>query len=450
MLESLMSRLEKLCDGEYDLTRLLLAYLNDNSNDYEQHSRKHFDLVKCRDPRYMDHGRVLALSFGGSNTKLVLASTVGGIMHIHHMRALKKPEQVTHLYDLLDDLLIRDAVVYKYLTESDRPVLSVVIPVMIGEDGIPQHPAKMPTITGLLARCEADFTEEMNFNNNMKRYFSSRGLKMPHLYYQSDPIAAHIGGLSQITKRGSEEETFLLVCGTGMATADDHINHIISRMPVMTFDEELFPKEKTEGYIYESGCSGLLFYGLMQRAVMLRKHEPGSALAPYRAEDFFVSSDDSELVCRIWESALDTGIADARVAELRSRVDMEAFIELQEIAALLMQRLHLTLANAAVATAVKLNRDRGFRKYHVIFEGSVALNPNSYPRILSEIDRRLKNKEFFDAFQVPAPVLDAVQRPQRGICYDDSVEAGVRKKMELSLIGTAVLGITDAVLNGIR
>ena len=54
----------------------------------------------------------------------------------------------------------------------------------------------MPNIDGLLARCPADFMEDMNFHNNMQRYFSSRGMKMPWLYYQADPIAAHIGGVS--------------------------------------------------------------------------------------------------------------------------------------------------------------------------------------------------------------------------------------------------------------
>lgn len=197
-------------------------------------------------------------------------------------------------------------------------------------------------------------------------------------------------------------------------------------------------------------CSGLLFYGLMQRAIKLKKREPGSAPAGCNAEDFFTSSDDSVLVCRLWETTLGSGAVDEKAAAIKNSVGAEAFKELQEIASLLMRRLQITLANAIIATAVKLNRDRGFSKYHVIFEGSVALNPNSFPRILAEVRKRLENKALFDAFGAPVPVLDLIQRPQRKIIYDASIGPDVMRKMEISLIGTAVLGITDAVLNNVR
>ena len=146
-----------------------------------------------------------------------------------------------------------------------------------------------------------------------------------------------------------------------MATADEQISRVISRTPIMTMDEELFPKEETEGYIYESGCSGLLFYGLMRRAINLRKKEPGTALQTFPAEQHFASSNDSALVSWIWESTIDEqAFRHERLQELRAAVTKEAFSELQTLASLLMQRLHITLANAILATAVKMNRDRGF------------------------------------------------------------------------------------------
>lgn len=442
-----MERLTSLCDGDTDLRRLLTAYLNDDSNDYDRHSGDFFQLVRAKDPRYMDHGQVLALSFGGSNTKLILASNENGSLHVQHMRALKSPSEKIHLYDLLDTLFLKDPVVRAYL-EGEAPVLSVVIPVMIGEDGIPQHPAKMPNIDGLLARCPADFTEKMNFHNNMQQYFSSRGMKMPWLYYQADPIAAHIGGVSQILELAPEESTFLLVCGTGMATADDRFSRVISRMPIMTMDEELFPKEETEGYIYETGCSGLLFYGLMRRAVNLRKKEPGTALQDFSAERFFASSNDSALVCRIWESTIDEHAFEyQKLQELRDSVSDKAFEELQAIASLLMRRLHITLANAILATAVKLNRDRGFRPYYVIFEGSVALNVHSFPEILREVETRQQNKTLFEEFGFLPPRLELIQRTMRKVFYAPGIPPEVQKKMEISLIGTAVLGMTDEVLH---
>lgn len=306
----------------------------------------------------------------------------------------------------------------------------------------------MPNIDGLLARCPADFTEDMNFHNNMQRYFSSRGMKMPWLYYQADPIAAHIGGVSQVVGLKPDEQTFLLVCGTGMATADEQISRVISRTPIMTMDEELFPKEETEGYIYESGCSGLLFYGLMRRAINLRKKEPGTALQTFPAEQHFASSNDSALVSWIWESTIDEqAFRHERLQELRAAVTKEAFSELQTLASLLMQRLHITLANAILATAVKMNRDRGFHPYYVVFEGNVALNPHSFPEIVQEVQKRLQNTALFAELGVPVPVVDLVQRPMREVFFAPEIPIETRKKMEISLIGTAILGITDAVLH---
>ena len=276
----------------------------------------------------------------------------------------------------------------------------------------------MPNIDGLLARCPADFTEDMNFHNNMQCYFSSRGMKMPWLYYQADPIAAHIGGVSQVVGLKPGEQTFLLVCGTGMATADEQISRAISRTPIMTMDEELFPKEETEGYIYESGCSGLLFYGLMRRAINLRKKEPGTALQTFPAEQHFASSNDSALVSWIWESTIDEqAFRHERLQELRAAVTKEAFSELQTLASLLMQRLHITLANAILATAVKMNRDRGFHPYYVVFEGNVALNPHSFPEIVREVPKRLQNTALFAELGVPVPVVDLVQRPMREVFF---------------------------------
>jgi len=438
-------RLRRLSDADADLERLISAYLSDDSNDYERYSEELFRAVREQRREYRDHDPVLGLSFGGSNTKLILASTEGGTVRVHHLRALHAPAEKIHLYDLLDQLFLEDPAVRAYL-QGEKPVLSVVIPVMIGDDGIPQHPAKMPNIDGLLARTPADFVPAMNFRNNMERYFKSRNMKMPWLYYQSDPIAAHIGGVSLMPD--PTLKTFLLVCGTGMATADDHVSRTISRTPIMTMDEELFPGDSTEGHLYENTCSGLLFHGLMQRVIRLRRREKGSALAAFRAEDFFESSDDSALICRLWEAAFDPDAAvDLRVQAVRDVLSEEAFAELTELAEILMHRLHITLGNAMVATAVKMNRDFGFSPYRVLFEGSVALNRHNRPLLIAEAEKRLKNKALFEKLGVPVPILDLGDYPTKPVIYDASVDETARESVEISLIGTAVLGIADEAVH---
>ena len=94
-----------------------------------------------------------------------------------------------------------------------------------------------------------------------------------------------------------------------------------------------------------------------------------------------------------------------------------------------------------------MNRDRGFHPYYVVFEGNVALNPHSFPEIVQEVQKRLQNTALFAELGVPVPVVDLVQRPMREVFFAPEIPIETRKKMEISLIGTAILGITDAVLH---
>ncbi|MDR1900431.1 MAG: hypothetical protein LBQ55_10515 [Treponema sp.] len=433
-------------DGSSDFLKITRAYLIDDSNDYVRDIRNHFNLVINGDPRYLNHGPVLALSVGGSNTKLMIAETRDGFIHVRHIRGVKNPVKETHFYDFLEELLIKNKAVYAYLKETAKPVMSIVLPVMIGADGIPQHPKKIPTVTGMLARSEADMVEDMNLDNNMGKYFRSRGIQMPLLYYQPDPVIAHLGGVSQIDLKPGER-TFLLVCGTGMATADDNTSRTLSRTPVMDHDEELYPADQTEGYLYESGCSGLLLYGVMRRAIQIREREEGSLLKDTGASDYFQSSDDSELVCRIWETIFEPGLNHPKLNHIRAAVPPKAFFELQKIAELLMQRLHGTLANAILATAVKINEREFPSRYHVIFEGSAALNRRSLPLIFQEMNNRLAHSELFRELGVAIPDIDPYFRQRKKVFFDESIPQSEREKMEISLVGTAVAAITHSVLH---
>jgi hypothetical protein len=433
-------------NGSDDFLKIARAYLADDSNDYVRNIRSHFNLVINGDPRYLDHGPVLALSVGGSNTKLMIAETRGGFIHVCHIRGIKNPAEETHFYDFLDELLVKDKTVYAYFKKTPKPVMCIVLPVMIGADGIPQHPKKIPTITGMLARNETDMVQDMNLDNNMERYFQSRGIRSPLLYYQPDPVIAHLGGVSQIDLKPGER-TFLLVCGTGMATADDNTSRTLSRTSIMDHDEELYPADQTEGYLYESGCSGLLLYGVMRRAVRIREQEDNSFLKGVGASDFFQSSDDSELVCRIWETIFEPGLDHFKLNQIKAALGQEAFFELQKIAELLMRRLHGTLANAILATAVKINQREFFSRYHIIFEGSVALNRRSLPLIFQEISSRLSHPELFRELGVTMPDIDPYVRQRKQVFFNEAITPSEQGKMEISLIGTAVAAIANDILH---
>ena len=128
----------------------------------------------------------------------MLAKIEGGQICVSHLAVVKNPTVPTHFYYFLDELFLRDPRVREYLTEAAAPSLCVTLPVMIGEDNIPFHPVKIACVTHMLARNDAEMTEELNLRNNLQRYFKSRGIREPLLYFQSDPVIAHLGGLFQL------------------------------------------------------------------------------------------------------------------------------------------------------------------------------------------------------------------------------------------------------------
>jgi hypothetical protein len=442
-MKSLYERL--VYDGSADFLQLAREYLRNDNEDYDRHIREHFDLVLNKDPRYMDHAPVLAFSVGGSNTKLMIAETKNGFIHVNHIKAVKNPSKEIHFYNYLDELLLQDEAVKTYLTKTDKTVMSITLPVMIGEDGIPKHPKKIPAIRGMLARNESEMIPEMKLDNNIARYFKSRNIPMPVFYYQTDPVIAHLGGISQI-EVNPEERTFLLVCGTGMAAADDNTSRVLSRIPIENFDRELYPEDQEEWCLYQCRCSGMFLHGVMRRAVQIREGEKGSLLKGTEAWNYFVSPDDSELVCRIWESIFDPEINHPKLEEIRASLSPGAFSEMQIIASLIMHRAHGALANVILATACKINEREGFSPYHVIFEGSVALNQRSLPLIFQEVYARLRKPELFHQLGVAVPILDMFFRKKRPVHFELSISGAQLKKIEISLIGTAVAAITNDIL----
>jgi len=402
-----------LYDGDKDFIKLAKEYLVNDQHDYVRNSKELFSIVRKKDTRYINHGPVLALSFGGSNTKLMIASTKTGHLLVHHLKVFKNPDRMTHFYNFLDKLILEDNIIYKYITEKENPMLSVSLPVMIGQD-----------------------------ENNLNNFFRKRNLKSPKIYFQPDPIAAHIGGISQIELK-ENEKSILLVCGTGMAAADDNTSRVISRLTILDHDEELYPRKETEGYVYESGCgAGMFFHGSMNRAIKIREREKNSPISGYNLSDYFTTPDDSMAICKIWETTFRNDVNEKKVLKIKKKVSAEAFKDLQEIANLLMKRVYGSLANAVIATAVKMNKECCFNKYHVIFEGSVALNKYTLTMIIKEIEKRIKNKILFDYLNVEVPELDVKPRKRKEIFYFNSIDDEIKQELDISLIGTTILGIT--------
>jgi hypothetical protein len=432
-------------DFDSDFPRLLAEYLNNDEYDYVRGTAGLFELVGKRHPSYINHGPVLAVSMGGSSTKLAIGSLVDGSVRIEHAVAVKNPTSDMHLYDFLDGLLLRDPKVKSYLEDSARPSMCFTLPLMINERNIPFHPVKIAHIHGFIARNDAEMTDSMIFDGNIARYFKSRGLRAPLAYVQSDPVIAHLGGRSRI-QLNHGDRTLLLVCGTGMATADNNVQRVISRLRMIDFDDELYPKDFTEGYVLESACSGKGIYDIMARAVRIREREEGSALAGQRADRFFSNLYDSVLVARIWESSLDPEPRNELVDAVRDGVSHEAFSEMQEIAGHIMHRAYGSLAGAILATAAKLDRREYVSKYYVIFEGSVALDPYVNRRIVRTVGDALARPSLFERLGVAPPNIDLSPRPYSPLKFGPLVPEALRKSVDITLAGTIAAAAANEVL----
>ena len=427
--------------AEEDFKRLLHQYLNDDSNDFNRRIKSFFDEVRSEHFAQVNHPEeVLAFSVGGSTTKLMLGKIENGQLYVSHMVVKKNPTEYTHFYDYLDGLFIKDPVVYRYLTQAKEPTLCVTLPVMIGDDDIPFHPVKIRYITHMLARNDSEMTEELNLKNNLNGYFESRNLRMPVLYYQSDPVIAHIGGLFMMESVPRDSRTMLLVCGTGMATADDNYQRVISRLRMMDFDEELYPEDFTEGYVYETACSGKGLFDIMARAIRIKAKEADSSLAAYLdvLAPFFTDLYDSVTVAKLWKSAVDPDFTEETVEKIRSCVSGSAMAELQEIAGMIMDRVAGSLAHAILVSAVKIDRDFGESPYSVIFEGSIALDPYINPCVLKHLEARMQNVDLFEEAGGKVPSINTTPPVYKEVFYAESVPSTLREKMDITLIGTAV------------
>lgn len=446
-MKSLMERIHY--DFDQDFSRLLDTYLHCDDHDFVRGTAPHFALLERQSPALRDHGPVLAVSMGGSTTKLAIGSTAGGALVIHHMVSVRNPTQTIHFYDFLDELLYGDERVRDYLEHAERPALCFTLPVMINEENIPFHPVKIRYIEGFLARNDSEMVPEMGFDRNMARYFASRGKRAPHVYIQSDPVIAHLGALT-LTERRPDERTILLVCGTGMATADNNVQRVVSRLRMMDFDEGLYPEEFTEGYVYETACSGKGLYDIMARAAAIRAREPGSALAGCDVSPYFQSLYDSALVAEIWESTLDPSLQPERVSQLRAAVGAEAFRELCLIAEQIMLRVAGSLAGTALVTAAKLDLREFRTPYYLLFEGSIALDPYINERILARIEETQGRPQLFAAQGLNPPEIRLDRRPQRQIRFDEAVEPAVRGKIDVTLAGTVIAAIADDIIHNER
>lgn len=443
MESSLQKRLS--INPQQELQKLLGMFQTGEMPLFDAGMTRHFEIAKEKSDAFVNHPTVLGISFGGTNTKIVLASMQNGELLVHHVQAAANPEQVTHLYDYFDQVLLGDPVFAAYLKETPKPVVGISVPTrVIGR--IPVHETKVPTIDGLLARNPEQMTDEYDLGKSFAQYLQTRGCNPAILFYQGDGIVAHHGAVA-LCEMGPQDRSTLMVCGTGMATGDEeaYIQAGIARM-LDVGDEALFPAAATEEYQYHYATAGKGLFNLMERAIRIRAGEPGSLLGQYDLAPFFANNHHSRTVGQLWESTLPGQPVQPMAEAVRQAVLPQAFAELQTLATWIMERCIQSMANITLATVAKMGRASGGNGHIIFFEGSIATAPNNNKLLRHWVAKLAAEESIYAPFGMQAPLPPNMDARLRAVHAAGDVTPEQLAQIDLTAIGAATMAMCEDLI----
>ncbi len=431
-------------DSDRDLAKLIDAYQQEKVIRVDTGLAEHFAVARAKEDRFVNHPPVLAMSIGGSNTKLMLARMEQGRVIASRVRTQPNPPVLTDWREYFDTLLMEDPVIRGYLAEDPnaRIGLSLAVPIA---DGVPWHPNKIGTISGLVARSLEGDVSSFHLKRNLKEYFAQRNLPDIPVHYQGDAVIAHLGGVA-LTPLGPDEQTMLLVCGTGMACADEGNFVLVATTAIVDGDGELYDLDQMEGGQYQYLFAGKGLFGMMRRAIALELLDAGSVLRNLDLDMYFASVADSRTVVELWESSLPGAGPVGKAAEIRRRISPQAFERLTWIATQLVQRGIGVLSNCTLSTASWLGPAPDGQGARLFVEGSMALHEPIISRVMADVRRRCRRSPVFDEKGVhrplpPRPQLDALKvYPEEGVSQDEVAKA------DLTTVGALAMGIAEALL----
>lgn len=399
---------------------------------------RHFEVAKKKPEDFKNHGSVLAISFGGSNTKIMIASMRGGRLYAEYIRAQENPKENLKFYDYLDQIIYNDPVVDRYLRETPCPEIGVSIPMMLIDD-CPLHPTKIPSIDGFIARSRDEIGEKLQFSKNFDGYMKKRGYQNPYqLFYQSDGIVAHHGAVS-LSDVGEQDKTVLCICGTGMANGDELHYLPIALICNLPEDDELFPPEETENRQLHYAIAGKGLFSLMRRVIDAKIRLGDSALAGKNIQKFFQTARDTRNVFEICQSAYGLKYDPACVDPIKTLAGEDGFEELQMLSKIIVKRVYETLSNAILATMISMGALTENGKYIIYLEGSIARNPVVKSNLFEDMKKKIKENDFVD-FNGNAMNIALEEDPSLWPVQTEQKEMSpLLSKVDTTLIGTATM-----------
>lgn len=406
---------------------------------------EHFLIAKSKPAEFLNHHSVLAISFGGTNTKVMIASMKNGYIRVEYIKSQENPENVTQFYDYLDEIMIKDKKINEYLTQNKNPEIGVSIPMVLVDD-CPLHATKIPSIKGFIARDRTEICDELNFRNNFANYMRTRNLTTEYsLFYQSDGIVAHHGAVS-MSDANKLDKTVLCICGTGMANGDEKHYLPITMIDNLPEDDELFPPEETENRQLQYAIAGKGIFSLMRRVIETKIKLGGSALQGKGLENFFKRVQDTRTVFEICQSYLHSEFTSQTIEKIKEVAGEDGYRELQELSDLIVTRVYQTLSNTILSTMISMGKLEDGGKNHIYLEGSIARNPVVKPRLFKDMKEKIKSHQFVDfngnemRFNIiEDPVLKELK------AADSSIQEWFTE-VDKTLIGTATMIIAEGCI----
>lgn len=362
-----------------DLEALLAAYRSGRVPRIPADLRAACAAARARPANFENHGPVLALSIGGSNSAAMLCENRGGRLHVHAAVRRANPATPRPWGEFLDELLAPAPALLAYLRDHPAPEIGVTIAVPF-VDGVPGHASKIATLEGLIARGPADTRATHHFPTNLAAWLAARGLRPARIVCEGDAPVAHLGGLAAI-RTAPEAPSLLLVCGTGMACADEK-EFILPGLAklLVARDPELYRADETEDGQYQYLCAGKGLFRVLRRALLLAADEPGSPLASAPAPDWLATAADTKLVYQLWQYTLPARAGlepPAALAALRAAYTPAAWAEVERLASAAARQAAQSLS-AALVGALADRADCAGREVTVFVEGGIARNADVF------------------------------------------------------------------------
>jgi hypothetical protein len=431
---SLAQRLQ--FDAAADLKGMVRAFREKRFGILPSPMKEHFRIAREKPSPFINHRPVLALSIGGSHAKVMIARMQNGTLVVEHVRATPNPLTPTPLPVFLEEMLLKDKQVAAFLRQPGTPCIGFSGPVPMPLEGVFHHISKVPGITGFLARDLQRDAHSHHFGKNFIRFLLAHNLKMPVLFYYSDTVVAHQGGMS-LCHLSTGDKTILLVCGTGLATCDETSFVITGHAPLLNYDEELYPIDTTEGHQCQFAAAGKGLFSLMERAIHIKAREPGSALEGFDPREWFATTHDSRTVGLLWQSTFPGQFLSGKAALMAEQVCPAALGELKLIASAIMERAVSIIASSGIGTMVHMGPPENGNGHIFFIEGSVVKDPFVLPLVTKEMCRLVKDRELFRQLEVPQLATPELNPKMATVLPGAGVDEKQLEQVDFSLIGAA-------------